>query len=467
MGGRRSKIAMMTVRTSRFHTVRKPPKKRLAFGGMDVVALLLGLSASFSVKLVGTIQVSEILMFLLLPLLLVAQPRKVLQPGMKTVYLLMGFWLLGQILTDIYRQTVLYNWMRGDARILFFALNLATLTILLSKNVRRQAVFVAGYGVGSLLATRFQPTDAVVDYPWKFGYAEGTMVLVILVSCYFHYRKRYWIVGGLIIALIVTNLLLNFRSPILFLMVTIALMIPLVPERVGRMRILPRAGTPKRVVVLACIALAFGALSGMLVQSVTSAGWISTEAQEKNLAQSQSLVGMLLGGRPEIFVSSQAVIDSPILGHGSWAQDLKYTEMLYDIAIKYDIPTDSLQSIEDADDLNIPAHSHIMSSWVQAGILGAVFWAYVLWIALKGLMRTALVQPPLAPYYTWLMVGFVWDVFFSPFGNTRRSIDSLVILLALEVVERFPMAGDHAQRFFKGVWKRMPARERTVAAARS
>ena len=293
------------------------------------------------------------------------------------------------------------------------------------------------------------------------------MVLVILLSCYFHYRKRYWIVGGLIVTLVVVNLLMNFRSPILLLMVTMALVVPVVPERVGRMRLLPRAGSPKRVMVLICIALGFGALSGILVQLVTRAGWISAEAQEKNLAQSQSLVGMLLGGRPEIFVSSQAVMDSPILGHGSWAQDLKYTEMLYDVDVKYDIPTDTLQSSEDSSDATIPAHSHIMSSWVQAGILGAVFWVYVLWVVLKGLMRTALAQPALAPYYSWLLAGFVWDVFFSPFNTTRRSIDSLVILFALEVVERFPMASDRNRRFFKGRWNRTPLRERLATAARS
>ncbi|MGH9518497.1 MAG: O-antigen ligase family protein, partial [Terriglobales bacterium] len=291
-----------------------------------------------------------------------------------------------------------------------------------------------------------------------------TMVLVILLSCYFHYKQRYWVAGLLLAALVATNLLLNYRGPILGLMVTIALVIPVVPERIGRLRFLPPPGTPRRVIVLVCIALSFGALAGTMVQFVTREGWIDAQAQEKNLGQSQSVAGMLLGGRPEIFVSSQAVMDSPILGHGSWTSDLKYTEMLYDVDFKYDIHTDSLESIEDETGGDIPAHSHIMSSWVQAGILGAVFWFYTLWIALKGLMRVALAQPPLAPYYTWLLVGFVWDVFFSPFGNTRRSLDSLVILFALELVERIPLSGGQNRGFFKGRWKRTPYRENRSTA---
>lgn len=436
------------------------PQRRFAFGTLDAVAFVLGLSASYTIHLIGTIQISEILMFVLLPLLMMMKSGSVLQRGMKPVYMLMCFWLLGQILSDIYNHTAPFNWMRGDARILFFALNLATLTVLLSKNVRRQAVFVTGYGIGSLLSVRIQPSLAVGDYPWKFGYAEGTMVVVVLLSCYFHYRKQYWLTGGMIALLIAANLLQNFRSPILLLMVTMALVIPIVPERVGSMRLLPRAGTRKRVLVLVCIALIFGALSGSLVSFVTHAGLISTEAQEKNRAQEHSSVGMLLGGRPETLVSSKAIIDSPILGYGSWAQNLKYTEMYYDLAVKYNIPVDNLESVEDSDDTTIPAHSHIMSSWIQAGILGAVFWAYVLWIVIKGLMRVALALPPLAPFITWMLVSFVWDVFFSPFGNTRRSIDSLVILFALEMIERFPMiSGENRGRFGRS-WKRMPPQQR-------
>lgn len=447
---------MRTSPTSRFNRTNRLPRRRVTFGALDAVAFVIGLLDPYTIHLIGTIQISEVLMFALLPLLLLMKSGRVLQRGMKTVYLLMGFWLLGQILTDIYRHTILFNWIRGDARVVFFALNLATLTLLLAKNVRRQALFVAGFSIGSLLAVRIQPAEAASDYPWKFGYAQGTMMAVLLLSCYFHSQKRYWIAGGLIASLVVVNLLLNFRSPILFLMITLALVIPIVPERLGRMQLLPKAGTRKRVLVLVCIALAFGALSGSLVTLVTRTGLISAGAKEKNRAQEHSSMGLLIGGRPEILVSSRAVMASPILGYGSWAQNLKYTEMYYDMAIKYDIPIDNLQSIEDADEATIPAHSHIMSTWIQAGILGAVFWLYVLWIVLKGLMRVALALPPLAPLITWMLVSIVWDVFFSPFGNTRRSIDSLVILFALEMIERFPMGGAGNGRGFMRSWKRMP-----------
>ena len=50
-----------------------------------------------------------------------------------------------------------------------------------------------------------------------------------------------------------------------------------------------------------------------LYDVAASEGWLGADAQAKYLQQSGAL-GVLVGGRSEVLVSSQAVIDSPILG---------------------------------------------------------------------------------------------------------------------------------------------------------
>lgn len=187
-----------------------------------------------------------------------------------------------------------------------------------------------------------------------------------------------------------------------------------------------------RVAVLAGMALAGGAVALGLVHFVTSAGLVGEEAQIKN-QQSQEAGGILLGGRPEILVSSHAVMDSPMLGHGSYAKDFKYIEMLDDIQAEEGIPTD-LADQEAAGGM-IPAHSHLMSTWVQAGILGAILWIYLFWLVLKGIIRIAILRPSNAPIYAWMLVSFFWDILFSPFASTRRFTDALVILILLDVLE--------------------------------
>ncbi len=137
----------------------------------------------------------------------------------------------------------------------------------------------------------------------------------------------------------------------LFLLMTAALILPVIPERIGRLTILPKAGTALRVGVLAMMTMAAAGVALSAIRVASSIGFLGEEAQKKNETQSQSRGGILIGGRPEILVSSQAVLDSPILGHGSWAKDPKYTDMLYDIEAEYDLKPNLDEMVEAGGDL--------------------------------------------------------------------------------------------------------------------
>jgi len=130
------------------------------------------------------------------------------------------------------------------------------------------------------------------------------------------------------------------------------------------------------------------------------------------------------------------------------------------------VPFD-LQDIEEEGRGRIPAHSHLMGAWVQAGILGAVFWAYVFWLALKSVFRLAMLRPGTAPVYMWILVGFIWDVLFSPFGATQRTLAALAIVLTMDLLE--PQSSGHGvlKQPHRGGWRRMPARERLQLSRRN
>lgn len=431
--------------------------------GADALALAVGFATSFTVHLVGELPVAEAILVPVLPLLLVIHGRRVMRPSLRPVLLLMGLWLFGQVITDVYRGTATAKWMRGDAQILFFAVDLLGLAILLGGNERRKAIFVFGLATGSIAMARFTPSAYALDYPWKFGYSAGTITLVLLASCYFYGRRKYVAGVLLILGIAAVNLLANYRSPVLGLLVAIVLVFPVIPERIGRMRILPRAGSTMRVVVLAGLALGAGWLAGRLVDFVTSAGLISEDAQAKNQSQSKA-GGILLGGRPEIQVSIHAVMDSPILGHGSWPQDYKYIEMLFDIVAEYGDADASGIALETADGL-IPAHSHIMAAWVWAGILGAAFWAYIFWFAIKGTIRVSNLRPPLAPLYAYLAIGLIWNILFSPFGLSMRILDAIAILIMCDLLEPGTVVAPSRARSFSRGWQRQGPRERALVAS--
>jgi hypothetical protein len=442
---------VMVTRTLARHT---RASEHLTFSSMITYAIVLGIgvTASFSVRVVGSFPIAEFFVIALAPVLVVVHRRRIFKPGMTVILVLMGLWLLGQMVTDAYRRTPAVDWLRGWAGIVFFALDLCCLTALLEKNDRRKVVFISGIAIGSLLSARFHPIETTD--PWKFGYSYGTMLIVILISSYFFSRRRYLITGLLFAGLIAINLIFNFRSPILFLLVVIVLALPLIPEKAGPIKLLPRRGSLARVAVLAAMALGAGVVSTSLIHWATSIGLAGEDAQAKNLEQEHSKQGLLLGARPEIFVSSRAVMESPILGHGSWAKDLRYIEMLNDIQVENGFQMD-LKDLEGEEGV-IPAHSHLMGAWVWAGVLGAIFWAYIFWLVLKTTVLVSNLLPPLTPIYAWILVSYLWAILFSPFGREDRIIEAATIVIMVDLLESAPIGKKTPNWMRRSKWHRMP-----------
>lgn len=400
----------------------------------DVMVFLVGFATQYSIHFVGDLPVAELfVLFFGLPMLILYRHR-VLRRDLLWVYVLMGLWLLNQIITDAYRETPRADWLRGDAAIVFFAFDLAFISMAIGGSQRRKLLMVGGIIVGSLAAVRLAPTEFSTEYPWKFGYAMGVNLTVVLLSGYFYNRKRYFTVLMMLLGISAVNLALNFRSPVLLILLTISLVVPVVPERIGLWRVLPPEGTRMRLVVLTGLAFAASSAAGGLVNLVTAHGYIGEDAQRKNEQQQNIQGGILLGGRPEILVSSVAVFDSPILGHGSWAKDFKYVELLNDTLFERGAQADDIDALEGQGAGLIPAHSHLMGSWVWAGIMGAVFWGYLLWITVRAITHAAMQRRAFGVLYGYLFVTMTWDILFAPFGSSRRMVESTVLIIAIDLI---------------------------------
>lgn len=441
-------------RVPRHQTSRRRPlalvrNPRFVSTMADVVTLVIGLTTTATVHFIGDLPISEVILVVLLPIVLAIHGRRVLKPEFKVVFSLLGLWFIGQAISDVYRHSATIDWIRGDAAIIFFGLDLLGLIVLLRNNERRKVIFLAGTAIGSMLVTIIRPSQNALDHPWKFGYAVGVINLTLLISCFFYARRKYMIAGLLILGIAGVNLLQNFRGPVGGLLVVIALVFPVIPEQLGRMRILPRSGGALRVAVLVGLALGAVWVAGRSIDLVTSAGLISEEARAKNEAQKMS-GSLLLGGRPEIQVSLQAVKESPIVGYGSWAQDSRYVEMLSDIEVEQGVldPSD----VDELETSYIPTHSHLMGAWVWAGILGAAFWFYILWLTARATIRLAILRPPLAPIYVSLVFGMFWQIMFSPFGLNARMYDAVAIIIMVDLLETEPV---HIQNVWAGVRRRM------------
>jgi hypothetical protein len=402
----------------------------------DILAFLIGIGSCYSFTLVGDIHISEIILVPSVVLLLIVRydRLRLRKRRIGVILTLLLAWLLGQIATDVFRSTPWIDWIRGQANILFLLLDLIGLSILLKGNMRRQMTFLFGLALGIALSAKLQPgLYRGEGMALKFAYCGALMYLVIVASCYFYRRGQHVIVGLLLIGDILFNAVFNLRTITLTMFVAVCLILPIIPERIGRVRILPPLGTQARVFTIVGITLVSGALVGKVMTTLAASGALGYEAQHKNEVQTTAGWGILIGGRPEIIVSSRAVFDSPILGHGSWAKDPKYQRMLVDIENEYGLKVPESGQVRYGG--LIPAHSHLMSAWVDAGIMGGIFWIYVLVSAVKTIIRASMSQLPLKPAYIALLVQLLWDVMFSPFGGLRRVIVSYLIVLICDVLD--------------------------------
>jgi hypothetical protein len=445
---------------------RRGPKRLNAFVILVGAAVVIaGLTSRLRIKFIGDLPVDEILFLPMMPILLLVQGRRqMVRPTMRPLLILLGVWLAGQMLTDVYRGTAFVDWARGDANIVFFGIDLLALIALLGRSESRKIIFLIGYSISQLLAMKYQSVGGQSSHGWKFGWGISVNILVVVCSCYFYRRRNYAVTFLLLMAIAAVNLIANDRSVVLFLFVTVALVVPVIPERVGRLRLLPPPGTLGRTFALTALALGAAAAALGAVKLATNSGLMGEEQQKKNEKQAQSSVGTLLAGRPEILVSSRAVIDSPILGHGSKAKDPKYIEMLTDLEARYGVSERSPDDIENRTEGRIPSHSFILGTWVEAGILGAIFWIYLLRPAPKALLRVPLLKPPLAPLYAYALCSLIWDIFFSPFAGGSRILAAFAIVIMADMLET--QAPDLAIKPSRRARKRWRAPQSGLTAAR-
>ena len=424
-------------------------------GSADLLSFAVGAGVNFSVHFVGDLYLSDALLLLALPALVLLRGGRALVSGLRTVYILLGTWLLGLVISDAYNHTAILDRLRGTAQITFFGLNILALSILLAPNERRKVLYFIGMALGALASVKLQPSEFAEDYAWKFGYAWGVMLLVLLIASFFYSRRAYLFSALLLLGLCGVNLMMNFRSPILMLMLTLAMVYPIIPEQIGGLRFLPQSPLP-RLLLIAILAVVAAAAADASVQFVTKAGYVNESAQEKNVSQ-QRAGNLLLGGRPEFTIGLRAALDSPIIGHGSWAKDMKYFEMLTDAQVE----SGELDYERDPENFEglplIPGHSHIITAWVWAGIAGVIFWGYMASFCVKGIVRVTMLRPPLAPIYAWSLMSMFWDIFFSPFGASRRTIEAALIVIVAELMK-------HKVNVVKPAWRRMGARREPLLA---
>ncbi len=401
--------------------------------GLAALAVLLGLTADIRIHVVGDIYVGEVVMVLLLPVALLQGQRTLATSRQQMSLLLLGLaWFGDQIVSDAVNGSPIFNYVRGWSNIAAFLIDFFVLRWVLRTSVSRQRTYILALAAGGIIGLKLTPSvEAAVD-AWKFGLAP-VISLATLVACGALLRSRkparLIAVLGLSGCVVVANFLLGYRSEAGILAIaTLLTLAPRSSRSQARLAVEGFGRSTRRALLtaLALLVLAVGVLAGY--SSAAQAGLLGSAAQAKYQSQASIGWGVLVGGRGEIVISAAAILERPVLGFGSWPSSSKYVALADELrgeGFTIDNYVGDLTDIE-----LIQTHSFLFGAWVSAGIIGALFWIYVLGLAVRSASRLQLARRQIQPILAYLAIHLIWDTLFSPFsGESRLTAATALALL--------------------------------------
>ena len=173
-----------------------------------------------------------------------------------------------------------------------------------------------------------------------------------------------------------------------------------------------------------CVIFAFHKGYGYLARE-GALGEMTAKKYQGQTRRGAGMIDLLIGGRPEAIIPFYACLDRPILGFGFCPYDTNdYVRRFLD---KYGSIEDALiyYKTKESDAKRgiveelkfIPAHSHMGAYWLLFGILGLLFWVYIVFVIIRFLKYDAATIPQ---WYGWLVAGapaLFWDIMFNPFAG--------------------------------------------------
>lgn len=406
---------------------------RTGFTIDDVAIFALGSSGAYTLGFIGTVPICELFILALLPALLLQHGRLAFRREFRWFYILLLLWLFGTIINDIYLGVSPGDRMKGVARIVFFGMDFMTLAILINQRIRGMIAFAVSIVV--VMCWYFVSFQAEFDTRWKFGGSSAVTISVLLISSYFYKNRRYWICAALACLIGVLNLKFAFRSQLAVDALSGLLILPIFASSSG-LAPRPHSIFPDLRNFLAVLAF-LGATAYLANKAVLYAAehdFFDEATTAKFESQAAGKFGVLLGGRPETLVAIQAIRDSPIVGHGSFAVDPKYLKLQQDLS--YENGYLETDWIPEEDNPGIPTHSHLTLAWVESGIAGGIFWIYILGVTSFGIFALWRVGHPMEPVFYYLLFNFIWDILYSPMGGVNRLWNAYTILICFYLIRR-------------------------------
>ena len=417
----------------------------------SIILFLIGLFSMTQIRIIGSIGISEIPIYLVAPFLFLFDYGELRNDGFLPIIWLSLLTCVGDCVSSYINHTYFLHAIKGFAT----PYSIFAVTVVLHRLLRRNMSGYKSVLVGtafSMVVNIFifqQGTELSAFSDGATGIEAGRRI-VGTSAIFWTGRIRLFI--DAFVAGWYTQLPLFVSTAILFLFavfsaVSTASGRSMAAITFGTVLVMLIGGKKKlrmKFFKRYFLFFLFGCVISSLILSViyksaAQSGLMGEKAREKYEVQMKdrsNVLGILKGGRGEVFIGVTACLDKPFLGHGPWPVD--QNDYIKNYFAKYGTDAEwrgffayeqYLSSMGYTRYHIIPAHSHLVSFWLCYGIVGLFLWIYVLYLIVIYFKRYIDAVPQWFGYMALTLPAFMWNVFFSPYGG--RVTTPLMICLLL------------------------------------
>jgi hypothetical protein len=148
----------------------------------DVFAFVVPMLQAIEIPVAGTLLAADLAMVAALPLALIRHSDRLKQKPIRTILMLGGIWLASQVVTDLVRESVAEDYLRGWIKIIFVLINFTVVWLVVCGSRRRFIIYTVGISLGTIAAYYVHPSAEAMLSPWKFSLGVPVTMLVALVG---------------------------------------------------------------------------------------------------------------------------------------------------------------------------------------------------------------------------------------------------------------------------------------------
>lgn len=350
------------------------------------------------------------------------------------LYILGVLWLIGQILSNFLNRSDGLESIKSIAQICVLLTLLYWGFYWARKNPQILSFYLWGYIVSSIPEYFFSPGLYGSSDPWKFIFGPAITLMATLSIPRISSSKG--IVSILFFPLVLMDFLLGARSLGLITLFTAVMFLQKSFKQRGKVYSL-------LFLIFICILLQF---TYSVYANLASTGRLGASQYEKFERQSQA-GPLLFVARSELLYELSAIRKNALLGlGGSPSVDQNFLQGVALEEFRFGVNHKSTAAYyQYTMNGKIPSHSMIFGAWMEAGVLGALFWLYLTWLVFRNLLTSTGREPVFGLTVRYLSINFLWAVFFSPLGARSRVLIAITITLVIQA--SILKAGEDASNF--------------------